>query len=62
MYGPLQRMIDNKEISSAQIIVPEGQTQDIVENEKMRVKVRYVSRGYIREVEVDLGRSMPSSD
>jgi hypothetical protein len=62
MYSPLQRMIDDKEISSAQITVPEGQTQDIVENGKMRVKVRYVSRGYIREVEVDLGRAMPSSD
>ena len=26
----------------------------------MRVKIRYVSRGYIREVEVDLGRAQPS--
>lgn len=62
MFAPLQRMIDDKEISSAQIIVPEGQAQDVVEQEKMRVKIRYVSRGYIREVEVDLGRARPSSD
>ena len=62
MFAPLQRMIDDKEISSAQIIVPEGQAQDVVEKEKMRVKIRYVSRGYIREVEVDLGRARPSSD
>jgi hypothetical protein len=55
-------MIDDKEISSAQIIVPEGQAQDVVEQEKMRVRIRYVSRGYIREVEVDLGRARPSSD
>ncbi|HWS42598.1 MAG TPA: DUF2586 domain-containing protein [Pseudoflavonifractor sp.] len=62
MFGPLQRMIDAKEISSAQIIVPEGQTEAIIEEEKMRVKIRYVSRGYIREVEVDLGRTRPSGD
>ncbi|MPM25183.1 hypothetical protein SDC9_71673 [bioreactor metagenome] len=59
MFPPLQRMIDNGEISSAEIIVPEGQDQTIIEDEKMRVKVRYVSRGYIREVEVDLGRARP---
>lgn len=61
MFAPLQRMIDDKEISSAKIIVPEGQEQTIVEDEKMRVKIRYVSRGYIREVEVDLGRAQPEN-
>ena len=60
MFAPLQRMIDAKEISSAEIIVPEGQEQTIIEDETMRVKIRYVSRGYIREVEVDLGRARPS--
>ncbi len=60
MFAPLQDMIDDKEISSAKITVPEGQEDTIVEDEKMRVKIRYVSRGYIREVEVDLGRSQPS--
>lgn len=60
MFTPLQRMIDAKEISSAEIIVPEGQEQTIIEDETMRVKIRYVSRGYIREVEVDLGRARPS--
>ena len=60
MFAPLQRMIDAKEISSAEITVPEGQEQTILEDETMRVKIRYVSRGYIREVEVDLGRSQPS--
>lgn len=57
MFTPLQRMIDNKEISSAKISVPEGQEATILEDETMRVKIRYMSRGYIREVEVDLGRS-----
>ena len=60
MYTPLQRMIDDKEITSAQIIVPEGQEDTILEDEKMRVKIRYLSRGYIREVEVDIGRTQPS--
>ena len=62
MFAPLQRMIDAKEISSAEITVPEGQAKTILEDEKMRVKIRYLSRGYIREVEVDLGRSQPSTD
>lgn len=53
-------MIDAKEISSAEITVPEGQAETILEDETMRVKIRYVSRGYIREVEVDLGRAQPS--
>lgn len=62
MFTPLQRMIDDKEISSAVITVPEGQAATIIEDETMRVKIRYLSRGYIREVEVDLGRSRPSNE
>lgn len=61
MFAPLQDMIDAKEISSAEIIVPEGQENTILKDEKMRVKIRYISRGYIREVEVDLGRAQPSN-
>lgn len=57
MFAPLQTMIDAKEISSAEITVPEGQAKTILTDETMHVKVRYVSRGYIREVDVDLGRS-----
>ena len=62
MYAPLQRMIDDKEISSAEITVPEGQEKTILEDETMRVKIRYRSRGYLREIDVDIGRSQPSSD
>lgn len=62
MFTPLQRMINAKEISSAEITVPAGQAATIIEDETMRVKIRYLSRGYIREIEVDLGRSAPSSD
>lgn len=61
MFPPLQKMIDKNEISSAEITVPEGQEEAILADEKMRIKIRYLSRGYIREVEVDLGRSKPSN-
>lgn len=61
MFPPLQKMIDGKEISSAEITVPEGQEETLLEDEKMRIKIRYLSRGYIREIEVDLGRTPPSS-
>lgn len=60
MQSPLDEMVRLKEISSATITVPEG--QDIISTEKMSVIIRYVSRGYIREIEIDLGRSKPSAD
>ncbi|PYG86736.1 uncharacterized protein DUF2586 [Ruminiclostridium sufflavum DSM 19573] len=60
MQTPLDDMVRIKEISSAEISVPEG--QDILSTEKMSVIIRYVSRGYIREISVDLGRTKPSSD
>ena len=54
-------MIDAKEISAAEITVPDGQAATIVDDETMRVQIRYVSRGYIREIEVDLGRAQAQS-
>ena len=59
MTTPLDKMVQLKEISSATIIVPEG--QDVIETQQMSVIVRYVSRGYIREIKVDLGRTKPTS-
>ena len=55
--SPLDRMVDNKEISAYEIIVLEGHEKTFLEDETMRVKIRYLSRGYIREVEIDLGRA-----
>ena len=55
MEAPLDEMVRAKEISSAQITVPEG--QDIIKDERMDVVVRYVSRGYIRTIHVDIGRA-----
>lgn len=60
LFNPLQKMIDAKEISSATIIIPEDQADEIIESETMNVTVRYVSRGYIREVDIDLGRTKPA--
>ena len=55
--APLDRMVDNKEISSYEIAVLDGHEKTFLEDETMRVKIRYLSRGYIREVEIDLGRA-----
>lgn len=59
MEAVLDRMVDAKEISSASITVPEG--QDIITTERMDVIIRYVSRGYIRSIMVDIGRTKPAS-
>ena len=55
--APLDRMVDDKEISSYETTVVEGQEETFLEDETMRIKIRYLSRGYIREVEIDLGRA-----
>lgn len=62
LFVPLQRMIDAQEISGAEITVPEGQEQTFLETEMMSVKVRYLSRGYIREVDIDIGRAAPRTE
>lgn len=61
LFEPLQRMIDAKEISAAEIIVMDGHEETFIEDETMRTKIRYLSRGYIREVYVDLARRRPSA-
>lgn len=59
LMAPIDEMIDNREISSATISVPPD--QDITADETFSVIIRYVSRGYIRNIMVDLGRTKPSS-
>lgn len=61
MTAPLERMIANKEISDADVSVPDELVEKFKQDEIMRVLVRYVSRGYIREVVVDLGRKQADS-
>lgn len=54
---PLGAMVRKKEISSARIIVPEG--QDILVTETLRVVIRYVPIGHVREIEIDIGMENP---
>lgn len=54
---PLDQMVTDKEISSARIIIPEG--QDILSTEKLNLIIRYVPIGYVREMEVNLGMENP---
>lgn len=61
LFEPLQRMIDAKEISAAEITLMEGHEETFIEDETMRTKIRYLSRGYIREVYIDLARRRPTA-
>lgn len=54
---PLDNMARDKEISAARILIPEG--QDILSTEKLRIIIRYVPIGHIREIEIDLGMENP---
>lgn len=62
LYAPLQKMIDAGEMSAATIAVPDGQADNFLTTGTFNVIIRYVSRGYIREVDIDLGRRTASSD
>lgn len=57
--APLDDMVEKKEISSVSIEVPAG--QDILVTETMEVIIRYVPRGKIREILIDLGVSNPNA-
>lgn len=54
---PLDVMARAKEITSARIIVPEG--QDVLVTEKLNVVIRYVPIGHVREIAIDLGMENP---
>ena len=59
IQSPLDDMVRAKEISAATLTVPEN--QDILATEKMDVIVRFVSRGILREIGIDVGRSKAST-
>ncbi|MPM66702.1 hypothetical protein SDC9_113613 [bioreactor metagenome] len=59
IQAPLEDMVKDKEISSVSINVPEG--QDILVTETMHIIIRYVPRGKIREIVIDLGVSNPNA-
>lgn len=54
---PLDTMVDHKEISDYETTVLPGHEESFLEDETLHIKIRYLSRGYIREVEIDLGRA-----
>lgn len=54
---PLDKMVRDKEISSVRVVVPEG--QDILATEKLNLIVRYVPKGYLREIALDIGMENP---
>ncbi len=54
---PLDEMVRNKEVSSARIFVPEG--QDILSTEKLNMVIRFIPKGHVREMELDLGMENP---
>lgn len=55
IQAPLDDMVRAKEISSVAVTVSAG--QDVQSTEAMQVKVRYVSRGILREIDVDVGQT-----
>nr|WP_317357896.1 DUF2586 family protein [uncultured Tyzzerella sp.] len=50
---PVERMVENKELSSARVIIPEG--QDILATSKFKFKIRAIPIGILREIEIDMG-------
>ncbi|WP_411676860.1 DUF2586 domain-containing protein [Caproicibacter sp.] len=52
---PLDEMVRQKEISAVTVTVPPD--QDVQKTEAMQVKVRYVSRGIVREIDIDVGQT-----
>lgn len=55
--SPLDEMARAKEISSATISVPPD--QDILTTETLRLVIRYVPVGYLREIVLDIGMTNP---
>lgn len=55
---PVERMVDEKELSLARVEIPEG--QDILGTEKLYFKIRAVPIGILREIEIDAGFENPA--
>ena len=57
-YGKVFQMcIRDREISRAEVTIPEGQAESFLETGLLRVRILYLSRGYIREIEIEVGRT-----
>lgn len=56
---PLDKMITDKEISSASITIPDNAVETIITEGTLLLEIRYVQRGIIRSIEIDVGRQNP---
>ena len=54
---PLETMVDDKEIISGEVIIPEG--QDILGTSKIQVKAKAVPMAIMREIEIEFGMANP---
>ncbi len=59
IQAPLENMVETGEISAVQVDVPGG--QDILKTETLELVIRYVPRGTIREIVIDLGVNNPGA-
>ena len=57
LTAPLDRMVAAKEISRAEVTIPDGQAETFLETGLLRVRILYLSRVYIREIEIEVGRT-----
>lgn len=59
IQAPLDRMVAEKEISSVEITIPENAAETIVTDGTLQLSIRYVQRGVIRNIEIDVGKRNP---
>lgn len=53
---PLDKMVTDKEISSAVVTIPDNAVETIITEGTLLLEIRYVQRGIIRNIEIDVGR------
>lgn len=59
IQAPLDRMVTEKEISSVEITIPENAVETIIADGTPQLNIRYVQRGVIRNIEIDVGKRNP---
>lgn len=57
--APLDRMVTDKEISSVEVNIPEDAAETVLMEGRLRLEIRYVQRGIIRNIEIDVGKRNP---
>lgn len=56
---PLDKMVTDKEISSFEVTIPDNAAESIVMDGTLVLSIRYVQRGIIRSIEIDVGKKNP---